>query len=592
MASHGGQRVAVVDPTSLGGPVHVLRRLLSVVVASALDGLITGGGAAPASAVTFGSNVVRPSATVPWAVSVYWSPDAGTAPQFICSGTALSAREVMTAAHCVQERGFYYVKIGADVLSRGRLVPLEAVRENPGYGARQLVNDVAIVRPLYGLGLRSYPRLASAALAAAIRSRRPPALTLYGWGTNQNGRLTGNLLAARLVPQTRAAQSAFGASFRPALMLAAGRFVATTNTYSGACSGDSGGPLVVTSHGVPYVVGVTSFGSARGCSVKVPTVFTSVGNYSTWIASARRSLPTLAATDNQALPVLESPASISGTVSLGSTLTCSPGRWSRNTRSLRPAWSRTDGSGSGTVAAGSTYQVTAADAGSRLTCTVTARSDAGARSTRAVVDAAAAPSSYAGASITGLSSYSSAAEARGATVTCGVPAYTQPGVTTSVDWYADVYGARTPLATGPSLTLTDDLVRKVAGTFLGCSAVSSNAMGSETKTDEILVGGLRPPSIYASISYDVGYQAAAGATATCGVGAAGDANVSYRWAAEPSYTIDHLSGSAQLLGTGPTYAVTSDAMALLGGRYLACEATATTWQGSDTTAASDYVAAS
>ncbi len=585
MASNGGHRVDNLDPTSPGGLVHVLRRLLSVIAASALVGLFAGGGAAPASAVTFGSNVVRPSATVPWAVSVYWSPDAGTAPQFICSATALSAREVMTAAHCVQDRGFYFVKIGADVLSRGRLVPLEAVRENPGYGARQLVNDVAIVRPLYGLGLRSYPRLASAALATAVRSRRPPALTLYGWGANQNGRLTGNLLAARLVPQTRAAQSAFGVDFRPALMLAAGRFVATTNTYSGACYGDSGGPLVVTSHGVLYVVGVTSFG-ARGCAVKVPTVFTSVGNYSTWIASARRSLPTLAATDNQALPVLESPAGISGTVSLGATLTCATGRWSRNTRSLRTSWSR---DGSGALATGLTYQVTAADADSRLKCTVTARSDAGARSTSAAVTAVAAPSTYDSASITGLNSYSSATEARGATVTCSAPAYTQPGVMTSIQWYADAYGSRTALATGASLTLTDDLVRQVAGSYLGCSAVTSNAMGADTRTDSVYVEGLRPPSIYASISYDVGYQAAAGTTATCGAGAPADATVSYRWALEPSYTSGGLTSAAQLLGTGPTYTIAPDAMAALNGHYLACEATATSWQGSDTEVTRDYV---
>ena len=70
--------------------------------------------------VTFGSNVVRFLATVPWAVPVCWSLDEGTAPAFICSVTALLAHEVMTAAHCVQDRGFYFVKIGADVRGRGR----------------------------------------------------------------------------------------------------------------------------------------------------------------------------------------------------------------------------------------------------------------------------------------------------------------------------------------------------------------------------------------------------------------------------------------------------------------------------------------
>jgi hypothetical protein len=58
---------------------------------------------------------------------------------------------------------------------------------------------------------------------------------------------------------------------------------------------------------------------------------------------------------------------ISGNGEIGSTLTCSPGSWS-DTPTLAYAWS-----GGGTVGPdGTTYEVAAADAGTSITCTVTA----------------------------------------------------------------------------------------------------------------------------------------------------------------------------------------------------------------------------
>jgi hypothetical protein len=58
---------------------------------------------------------------------------------------------------------------------------------------------------------------------------------------------------------------------------------------------------------------------------------------------------------------------VSGNGEVGSVLTCSPGSWS-DTPTLAYAWS-----GGGTVGPdGTTYEVAAADAGTSITCTVTA----------------------------------------------------------------------------------------------------------------------------------------------------------------------------------------------------------------------------
>jgi len=53
----------------------------------------------------------------------------------------------------------------------------------------------------------------------------------------------------------------------------------------GACNGDSGGPLVLQELNRYRLIGITSFGSLRGCALAgVPTVYTRVSSYIDWIA--------------------------------------------------------------------------------------------------------------------------------------------------------------------------------------------------------------------------------------------------------------------------------------------------------------------
>jgi hypothetical protein len=84
---------------------------------------------------------------------------------------------------------------------------------------------------------------------------------------------------------------------------------------------------------------------------------------------------------------------VSGNGEVGSMLTCSPGSWS-DTPTLAYAWS-----GGGTVGPdGATYEVAAADAGTSITCTVTATNPHGtlaAPSTAVEIPGAAAMSASA-----------------------------------------------------------------------------------------------------------------------------------------------------------------------------------------------------
>lgn len=57
------------------------------------------------------------------------------------------------------------------------------------------------------------------------------------------------------------------------------------DTYGGysTCVGDSGGPLVLTIGTRRVQVGITSFGSASGCTLGIPAVFARVTSFLDWI---------------------------------------------------------------------------------------------------------------------------------------------------------------------------------------------------------------------------------------------------------------------------------------------------------------------
>ncbi|GBP41792.1 Collagenase [Eumeta japonica] len=51
----------------------------------------------------------------------------------------------------------------------------------------------------------------------------------------------------------------------------------------GTCGGDSGGPLALDWGGQRILIGITSFGSARGCQVGLPAAFARVTSFTAWI---------------------------------------------------------------------------------------------------------------------------------------------------------------------------------------------------------------------------------------------------------------------------------------------------------------------
>jgi hypothetical protein len=207
----------------------------------------------------------------PWLVSVF------TAGQFICNGTLIAPRMVLSAANCLVAGGQptnYEVATATDdgkYLKIGKRIPVTKTVVHSAYSEDTAKNDIAILE----LGMELPPPFAT---ISAQRSADPNPGTLALVGSIDFRSKPGKLLQSS-VPifddATCAAKSA------PEGTICAG----FEHGGAGACpgTGSAGGPLVVFSGaGRKYQIGIVS---VADCSVPEAAygVYTRISSYADWI---------------------------------------------------------------------------------------------------------------------------------------------------------------------------------------------------------------------------------------------------------------------------------------------------------------------
>ncbi|XP_048504823.1 venom protease-like isoform X2 [Athalia rosae] len=231
----------------------------------------------------------------PWIVALgYKSARVGNPPKWLCGGTLVSSRHIVTAGHCVFNRkDLYIARLGdLDLISDDDGanpvdIPIEKITLHPAYDSARYTNDIAVIRLERDVAFTPTLHPICLPLTDDIRLKDFTRLFPFiaGWGAVYfNGPSSPRLLELQIpVVEMETCKRAFE-EFK--MTEIDDRVICAGFARGGkdACQGDSGGPLMYPRGRNYFLIGVVSYGY-KCAEPGFPGVYTRVTSFLDFIQS-------------------------------------------------------------------------------------------------------------------------------------------------------------------------------------------------------------------------------------------------------------------------------------------------------------------
>lgn len=214
--------------------------------------------------------------------------------KWLCGGTLISERFVLTAGHCIKTRehgDVKYVQLG-DILLNGisktaKIYQVVKVYSHPQYAQPSTYNDIALLELDKDVEISAYVKPACLFTVRDSNEIKKFKMQVTGWGLTEHAGERSEIL--------QKVELEFFENCKPFYKVDRRRLATGVNddmqfcfgskeTRKDSCQGDSGGPLQYFDFSVFMfrVVGLVSVGS--GCGTPgLPSIYTRVSNYIDWI---------------------------------------------------------------------------------------------------------------------------------------------------------------------------------------------------------------------------------------------------------------------------------------------------------------------